>query len=80
MMKQLITFLFIASLCVTGFLALNYLCAWIYIDYGNVVKVAITILVLTLVVTGLAMVQSTVKSGQRTNQPHVGKKDDINEH
>ena len=79
-MKQLITFLFITSLCVIGFLALNYLWAWIYIDYSILVKVGITILVLALVITGLAMVQSTVKSGQRPNQPHVGKKDDVNEY
>lgn len=57
-MKHLITFLFVASLLVLGFVALNYIWKWFPIDYTGLVKVFISILVVIFIGTGLAMVFS----------------------
>lgn len=73
-MKHLITFLFIASLLVLGFIALNYIWHWVPIDYNGVAKVFISIFILVFIVTGMAMVFSAAYR-RKDNHPNVGKKD-----
>ncbi|CDS91471.1 hypothetical protein [Sphingobacterium faecium] len=73
-MKHFITFLFVASLLILGFIALNYIWHWIPIDYTGLVKVFISVLVLIFIGTGLAMVISA-GYGRKDNQQDVGKKD-----
>ncbi|UPZ35214.1 hypothetical protein MUB18_13985 [Sphingobacterium sp. PCS056] len=73
-MKHFITFLFVASLLILGFIALNYIWHWIPIDYTGLIKVFISVLVLIFIGTGLAMVISAAY-GRKDNQQDVGKKD-----
>ncbi|WP_447768443.1 hypothetical protein [Sphingobacterium faecium] len=73
-MKHLITFIFVASLLVLGFIALNYIWHWVPIDYTGIVKVFISVLVVIFIGTGLAMVFSAGYS-RKKQQQDVGKKD-----
>lgn len=73
-MKHFITFLFVASLLVLGFVALNYIWNWVQIDYSGLVKVFISVLVVIFIGTGLAMVFSAGYA-KKDNQRNVGKKD-----
>lgn len=73
-MKQFIVSLFVISLLAVGFLALNYLWDWITIDYTTVLKVLVSVLVLVMISTGLAMVFSSAYP-KNSKQPNVGKKD-----
>ncbi len=72
-MKYFITGLFILCLLAVCFLSLNYLWGWIPVNYGDVAKVALSILILLLAITGLAMIY---KGGFDRNPDHkyVGKK------
>ena len=72
-MKHFIVSLFVISLLAVSFLALNYLWDWVPIDYSTVLKVVISVLVLVMVSTGLAMVFSSAYA-KNPNQPNVGKK------
>lgn len=73
-MKHLITFLFVGSLLILGFVALNYIWHWIQIDYTGLAKVFISVFVIIFIVTGLAMVFSAGYA-RKDNQRDVGKKD-----
>lgn len=73
-MKHFITFLFVASLLVLGFVALNYIWNWVQIDYSGLAKVFISVLVVIFIGTGLAMVFSAGYA-KKDNQRNVGKKD-----
>ncbi|ERJ59436.1 hypothetical protein [Sphingobacterium paucimobilis] len=73
-MKHIITFLFIVSLLVVGFVSLNYMWNWVVVDYTQLVKVAISIFVVIFIATGLAMVFSAAYARPK-NQSDVGKKD-----
>lgn len=73
-MKHIITFLFIVSLLVVGFVSLNYMWNWVVVDYTQLVKVAISIFVVIFIATGLAMVFSAAYARPK-NQHDVGKKD-----
>lgn len=73
-MKHIIVFLFVVSLLVLGFVALNYIWDWVAIDYTAMVKVIISVFVVILIGTGLAMVFSAGYARSK-NQPSVGKKD-----
>lgn len=73
-MKHIITFLFVISLLVLGFVGLNYIWHWVQIDYTALAKVVISVFVVIFIATGLAMVFSA-SYGRKDNQPNVGKKD-----
>lgn len=73
-MKHLITFLFVGSLLILGFVALNYIWHWVQIDYTGLAKVFISVLVVIFIGTGLAMVFSAGYA-RKENQRDVGKKD-----
>jgi preprotein translocase subunit SecG len=73
-MKHLITFLFVASLLVLGFVALNYIWLWWPTDYTGLMKVFISVLVVIFIGTGLAMVFSAGYS-RNDNHQNGGKKD-----
>ncbi|MBL1411171.1 hypothetical protein [Sphingobacterium faecale] len=73
-MKHIITFLFIVSLLVVGFVSLNYMWNWVVVDYTQLSKVAISIFVFIFIATGLAMVFSAAYARPK-NQTDVGKKD-----
>ncbi|WP_162304915.1 hypothetical protein [Sphingobacterium olei] len=72
-MKYLIVALFICSLLGVCFLSLNYLWAWFPIDYGNVGRIVLSVLVLLLAITGLAMIFSGAFA-RNPNHPSVGKR------
>lgn len=73
-MKHIITFLFIVSLLVLGFVGLNYIWHWLDVDYTMLIKVAISVFVVIFIGTGLAMVFSAAYARPK-NQQDVGKKD-----
>lgn len=72
-MKYIIVAIFILSLLSVCFLSLNYIWAWFPVNYGDVMKVAISILIPLLVMTGLVMIFSGAFA-QNPNHPNVGKK------
>ncbi|MCL7987076.1 hypothetical protein M8998_03870 [Sphingobacterium sp. lm-10] len=72
-MKYFIVVVFILSLLGVCFLCLNYLWAWFPVDYGQVMKIILSGLILLLVLTGLAMLFSSAL-GENPNHPSVGKK------
>ena len=72
-MKYFIVALFILSLLSVCFLSLNYLWAWFPISYGGVAKITLSVLILLLVLTGLAMIFNGAFS-ENPNHPKVGKK------
>lgn len=74
-MRHLITFLFVVSLLVLGFVSLNYIWNWFVIDYNLLAKGIISVFVILFIGTGLAMVFSTGYGRGRKNQQDVGKKD-----
>ncbi|TDQ81728.1 hypothetical protein [Sphingobacterium yanglingense] len=73
-MKHIITFLFVVSLLVVGFVSLNYMWGWVAVDYTQLVKIAISVAVVIFIGTGLAMVFSAAYARPK-NQQDVGKKD-----
>lgn len=72
-MKYYITVLFALCLLAVCLLSLNYLWGWFPVNYGDVAKVALSLLILLLAVTGFAMIY---KGGFSKNSDHkiVGKK------
>jgi len=72
-MKYFIVTLFILSLLAVCLLSLNYLWAWFPVDYSQVAKIAFSVLIVLLAITGLAMIFSSA-SGKNRNQPNVGKR------
>lgn len=73
-MKNIIALLFVLSFLALGFLGLNYIWKWMAIDYNLVSNIALSIVLIIFILTGLAMVFSSAAK-PKSNQSNVGKKD-----
>ncbi len=72
-MKILVVTVFLISLLAVGFLALNFIWGWLVIAPGMLIKIGLSVLVCSLLLTGIVMMVGATAAKNPT-QPEVGKK------